>query len=174
MKPQQGRCLCEQAVYEVRRHPMWTTVCYCRFCQRATGSAGIIEPIFEVGDFRMVGGEVARYVHVSEGSGREVYINFCTTCGTKLFLRFDRWPDRLGVFMGTFDDPDWFDRSPENTKYVFLGEAQRGTLVPQGVRTFQEHAITRDGEPLEPEVTQEVLYLQGRSRIIAHEAGRAD
>ncbi len=160
MSSHQGGCLCGALRYEVSTDPLWVTACFCTFCQRATGAQGLVEPIFDTTAFRMTQGTPRIYVHVSTGSGREVYVHFCPDCGTKTHLTFARWPDRLGVYAGTFDDPGWFEFSPENSKYIFTGEAARGTLIPAGFKTFAAHAATASGEALAPEVLDEVLHIR--------------
>jgi len=157
---QQGGCLCGALRYGVATAPDWVTICHCRFCQRATGAAYMIEPIFEIGAFRLTAGDAARYTHVSEGSGKGVHIHFCATCGTKTHLTFARWPDRLGVYSGTFDDPGWFEVSPATAKIIFIDAARPGTLIPPGFRTFREHAATARDVPLDPVVLSEVLHIR--------------
>ncbi|HUS98000.1 MAG TPA: GFA family protein [Hyphomicrobiaceae bacterium] len=152
MSGAQGGCLCGGLRYKVQSPPSRVTICHCRFCQRATGSAYLVEPIFDKQGFSLTKGNAKVYVHRSEGSGQQVYVNFCDTCGTKLFLGFDRWPDIVGVYGGTFDDPNWYERTSENSKQIFLGVAQAGTVIPPGVNTFKEHATTIDGTPIEPTV----------------------
>lgn len=155
-----GGCLCGELRYEVTGVPLGVTVCFCTFCQRATGAQGMIEPIFEIDAFRFTRGTAKRYTHVSAGSGQEVYVHFCVDCGTKTHLTFARWPERLGVYAGTFDDPGWFAFTPENSKYIFVDDAARGTLVPAGFRTFGQHATTADGTPLDPVILDEVFHLR--------------
>jgi hypothetical protein len=41
----------------------------------------------------------------------------------------------VGVYGGTFDNPDWFERSGDTTKHIFLDAAQRGTVIPAHVNT---------------------------------------
>ena len=120
-----GGCLCGRIRYRVDATPTRVTTCHCRFCQRATGS------------------------------GHPVYVNFCDNCGTKIFLAFDRWPDIIGIYGGTFDDPNWFDLTPDNSKQILLSVAQNGMVMPGGIDTFKEHATTVDGTPIEPTVFQE-------------------
>ncbi|SMX38904.1 GFA family protein [Maliponia aquimaris] len=158
-----GGCLCGALGFEVTADPLWITACFCRFCQRATGSTGVIEPIFDATAFRITKGTPARYVHVSDGSGKEVHVHFCQTCATKTHLTFERWPDRLGVYSGAFDDPGWFDFTPANSKYIFLDEAPRGTMVPAGFTCFFQHAATPDGTPQEPFVPDEVWIAPRRT-----------
>lgn len=160
MKLGQGGCLCGALRYRVTAPPLWVTVCFCRFCQRATGAQGMVEPIFDLDAFAQTRGTPRSYTHVSEGSGKDVHIHFCETCGSKTHLTFERWPDRLGVCAGSFDDPGWFQFTPETSKYIFLDEAARGTLVPAGFKTFARHAATLDGEPIAPEILRETLRVR--------------
>lgn len=152
MTSQRGRCLCGTIAYETSTPPARVTYCHCRFCQRGTGSAYLVEPIFDRSAFEIVSGEPRIYDHRSEGSGKLVHVHFCDRCGTKLMLTFERFPDVVGIFGGTFDDPNWFDRSPANSKHIFLDVAQNGTVVPAGIDTYGEHATTSDGEPIAPKV----------------------
>ena len=112
----------------------------------------MVEPIFDRQDFEITLGKPKTYTHTSEGSGKEVHIHFCDTCGTKLFLTFERFEDAVGVYGGTFDDPNWYDLTPENSKHIFLGVAQRGTVIPPHTNTFVEHATENDGTPIAPTV----------------------
>ena len=56
---------------------------------------------------------------------------------------------------GTFDDPNWFSRSPDVARHIFLESAQHGTMIPAGMPTYQKHATRNDGTPAEPEVFDE-------------------
>lgn len=152
MVSQKGRCLCQAITYQVTAKPVRVTICHCRFCQRSTGTAFFVEPIFEKPDFAVISGEPKTYDHKSQGSGKTVHVHFCENCGTKIYLSFERFTDLLGVFSGTFDDPNWFERNSSNSKHIFVSMAQRGTILPSGVRMFEEHVITNDDEPVEPEI----------------------
>jgi len=150
-----GQCLCGALRFVTKSEPLRVTFCHCKFCQRTTGSAYIIEPVFQKTDFEMTAGTPAFYPHHSEGSGKIMNIHFCATCSTKIYLSFERFADVVGVFGSTFDDPDWFERTPENTKYIFLESAQHGTVIPPGFNTFKRHAMQNDGTPIEPVVFKE-------------------
>jgi hypothetical protein len=156
-----GGCLCDDLRYETTGQPTRVTMCHCNFCQRATGGAFLVEPIFDAHSFRIKKGEPKVYTHRSTGSGLNVYIHFCDNCGTKLFLTFERFVDVVGVYGGTFDDPNWFDLAPETTKHIFLGVAQRGTVIPPNVNTFTEHASTSDGLPIAPTIYDTPLVING-------------
>lgn len=148
----QGGCLCGSIRFAASAPPGRLTICHCTFCQRATGSAYMVEPIFAAADISVISGAPKSYTHISTGSGKEVHVHFCDACGTKLFLTFERFSDAVGVYAGAFDDPNWFDVTPNNSKHIFLGVAQNGTVIPAGVTTFVEHATQNDGTPNAPKV----------------------
>jgi len=112
----------------------------------------MVEPIFHAGDFAVMAGSPRTFDQVSAGSGKMVHVHFCVDCGTKLWLSFERFPDVVGVYAGTFDDPCWFPIDPATSKHIFLGAARSDTVIPAGVPTFFEHATTNDGTPLQPTV----------------------
>ncbi len=145
--PHDGGCLCGGLRYRTTAEPMRVTICHCRFCQRATGAAYFVEPIFARSDFGILDGSPREFAHRSEGSGKQVFVNFCGDCGTKIFLGFERWPDIVGVYAGSFDDPNWFEIRPDNAKHIFLDSARAGTVIPPGIDTYRRHATENDGTP---------------------------
>ena len=155
-----GRCLCGNVTYDTGSDPLWVTVCYCRFCQRATGSDRMIEPIFERDPFAFSGSDLKVYTLASDGSGKNVNVHFCSNCGTKLALTFERWPDRIGIYIGTLDDPMSITATPENSKHIFVSEARSETILPAGFKTFDRHATENDGTPIEPTL-HAVPYIVG-------------
>ena len=118
MTDESGRCLCGAVAYRVGDDPLRVTMCHCRFCQRATGGAYMVEPVFARSDFA-----------ITQGA-----------------------PDVVGVYGGTFDDPDWFERSAQTTKHIFLDVAQAGSVIPAGINTFRQHATENDGTAIPPHV----------------------
>src|SRR5260370_26664857 len=105
MARHEGGCLCGAVRFAVSADPMRVTVCHCRFCQRTTGTAYLVEPVFAKTEFRITSGTPRTYEVVSEGSGKRVTIHFCCTCGARVLLTFERFPDHVGTFAGSFDDP---------------------------------------------------------------------
>ncbi len=162
MSLNQGGCLCGAVRYATAAKPLRVTYCHCKFCQHATGSAFMVEPIFERAKFEITSGTPAIYTLASKGSGKRVTINFCATCGTKLFLSFERFPEVFGVYGGTFDDPNWFERTPSMSRHIFLDSAQHGTIIPSGVRAYREHTMLNDGTPVEPITFQQPHAIETR------------
>ncbi len=148
----EGRCLCGKVGYDTGGEPLWVTICYCQFCQRATGSDRMIEPIFERAPFTFVGNNPTIYTLPSAGSGKAINVHFCADCGSKLALTFERWPDRIGIYGGTLIDPLAISATPENSKHIFVSEARAGTILPPGFKTFNRHVTENDGTPIKPTV----------------------
>jgi hypothetical protein len=126
----EGGCVGGAVKYETLGNPLRVAICHCRFCQRATGSAYMVEPIFRRDDLRVTKGSPATYHHRSEGSGKLVHVHFCAACGTKLHRTFERFAEICGVYAGTFDDPNWFEIGPENAKHIFIEVARQDTILP--------------------------------------------
>ncbi len=147
-----GGCLCGAVRHVATAAPYRVTYCHCRFCQKTTGGAYLVEPVFKRADFRLTQGTPATYDHTSEGSGKVLTIHFCGTCSTKLFLSFERFPDLTGVYGGTFDDPNWFGVAPPGTKHIHLAMGRHGTVIPAGIPAYQEYMTRNDGTPIEATV----------------------
>lgn len=137
--------MCGAVRYEVTAAPYFVAVCSCTFCQRLTGSDYNVESMFRENQFNLTRGKTKTYRHVSEGSGQPVHVHFCDTCGTSMYLRPDRFPDCVGIFSGSFDNPNWFRRDPETTEFFFTTEAPRGMVIPEGFNTYPGHARALDG-----------------------------
>jgi hypothetical protein len=151
----EGGCLCGAIRYAASAEPVLVIHCHCRFCQRATGAAYSVEPTFDRSAFAVTAGKPETYTQTSEGSGKQVTINFCATCGTKLFLDVQRFPSVCVVYGGTFDDPNWFDRSPKINQHIFVDFAQKGTVIPAGASTFPQHSLNHDGTWCKPVIFEQ-------------------
>ena len=68
----EGGCLCGSIRYRTTGDPARVTTCYCRFCQRATGSIGLVEPVFADAEFQITTGDAKLYSVISESSGKQV------------------------------------------------------------------------------------------------------
>ena len=140
-----GRCLCGEIEFAVDGQPNDVINCHCNFCQRATGSAYLVETLFDKAKFHLLKGSPKVYEHISEGSGKVIYIHFCPNCGTKTHMLFERFPSSVGIFSGTYDETDWFERRPDNALHFFLSSAPLGTVIPAGFQVYDRRVIGREG-----------------------------
>ncbi|WP_372782176.1 GFA family protein [Phenylobacterium sp.] len=157
----EGGCLCGDIRYLTIADPLTVTVCHCRFCQRFTGSAFLVEPIFRVEDVVLTGAAPKVFERRSDGSGKRVGLNFCARCGVTVFLRFERFPTVLGLCGGTFDNPDWFDRGPGTCRHIFTRLVQRGVALPPDVELYLDHVTEPDGTRNAPRVLSEASLVWG-------------
>ena len=127
-----GGCLCGQVRYETDAAPAWTALCYCRDCQRASGSGHM--PVMGVRRGAMrISGETRGYT-VTAANGRPTTRYFCPTCGSLIFGGLDTTPDdTMSVYVGTLDDPSGFKPSVA----IFTGSRMPWDCAIDGVREFE-------------------------------------
>jgi hypothetical protein len=154
--------LCGAVRYATTAEPQRVTVCHCTFCQRFTGTAFLVEPIFRKVDVAFSGEKPRTFDHRSDGSNKRVTLNFCGTCGTTLCLDFERFPDILALCGGTFDDPNWFHQGQGAYRHIFTRSAQQGVVLPAGVDTYEAHAQQLDGTANPPMVFAHPVVVQRR------------
>jgi hypothetical protein len=73
----EGGCLCGDVRYRTLAEPVRVTICHCTFCQKLTGSAFLVEPIFRREDVALFGKAPKSYDHRSDVSQKRVTLNFC-------------------------------------------------------------------------------------------------
>ena len=128
-----GSCLCGAVRYEYTGPTAGVSMCHCRQCQKAQGSAfAAIMPI-DADAFRVVSGsnQIREY-----NSSADKYRAFCSRCGSPLYSRKDGAPEVLRLRVGTIDEPaaleatfhkfyderaSWFD--PDDDLERFPGQA---------------------------------------------------
>jgi len=142
----QGGCLCGSVRFRTVGPPVKTTVCHCRFCQRAGGSAFMVEPMFLKSNVTFEGGPISTYDHRSPEHGRMLHLQFCPKCGSRVGLLLERFPALQTIYGGVFDDPNWF--RPE--WHIFTREAVGWMVFPRDVTCFERHALKSDGTPETP------------------------
>jgi hypothetical protein len=108
--------------------------------------------VFDEDNFAITKGAPRTYEHVSDGSGKTIRVHFCETCGTKLYLALERFPGGVGVYSGTFDDPNAFCKVSDISKHIFLESGRHGTVIAAGAEVYFGHAVTAEGEFLEPTI----------------------
>lgn len=139
----EGGCLCGKVRFTANEAPLRTFVCHCTFCQRLTGSSFYAESIFALDAVRFNGGELRQYEHLSDNSGKKVFVHFCPSCGTTVGLTFERWPDMRAISRGCYDDPN----AVEITSNIWTRSAQTGVALPAAIDCFAGARASLDGRP---------------------------
>jgi hypothetical protein len=138
----EGGCLCGSVRYVTHGEPLRVTVCHCKWCQRRTGSAFSVEPVFPQDKVEISGGPLAKYRHHSDESGRWLDLEFCPKCGTTLGFTLEWRPGVRVVDAGTFDDPGWIEAARIPVRYIYLRSARKWSKVPDGAETYEKHFAT--------------------------------
>ena len=142
----EGGCLCGSVRFRVNQAPLRTLACHCTFCQRVTGSSFYAESLFRIEAVEFNAGEVRKYEHLSDGSGKKVLVEFCPRCGTTVGLGFERWPELRALSRGCYDNPNAVDI----TSHIWTRSAQSGVALPGQVDCFARARMTPDGQPEHP------------------------
>ena len=99
-----GGCLCGAVRYRIAGAPVFVGQCYCRDCQKATGTGhstvlGVPAPQLHI--------EGTPAVYTSQGgSGGQVRRHFCPVCAGRLFTSADSAGPIRMVQAGSLDDPN--------------------------------------------------------------------
>ena len=83
----QGGCNCGRSRYGLAGHPMIVHCCHCRWCQRETGSAFVINGLIELDRIELSSGELDT-VHLPTFSGQGQKVVQCKHCRVHLWSHF--------------------------------------------------------------------------------------
>lgn len=101
-----GGCACGAVRYRLTSGPMFVHCCHCTDCQRQTGSAFVLNAIYESDRIKLARGAAAPVpVSVPTESGRPHDIYRCAECQTALWSDYGRRPTYRFVRVGTLDPP---------------------------------------------------------------------
>jgi hypothetical protein len=120
-----GSCLCKAVTINISSEPLVARACWCRTCQFLGSGNATINAAF-LADTVNITGPVTWFNDTAD-SGNQMSRGFCGKCGTPMFSKGTRTPDRLVVRLGVFDDinaitpkgaiwtssaPDWAEFDP--------------------------------------------------------------
>ena len=99
----EGGCACGAVRYRLLSDPLFVHCCHCLNCQRQTGSAFVVNLLFEAERVELLAAH-PQPVDVPRGDGKVQRIFRCTGCQVAVFSQYSR-PSVLFVRGGTLDDP---------------------------------------------------------------------
>ncbi len=103
-QPLEGRCGCGKVRYRLAGSPMFVHCCHCLDCQRQTGSAFVLNAIYELDRIELLSGDIEP-VAMPTDSGRPHDVYRCKTCRTALWSDYGRRSRARFVRVGTLQDP---------------------------------------------------------------------
>jgi len=148
----EGGCDCRAVRYRLRTRPMWVNCCHCRWCQRETGSAFVINAMIEADRVELLAGPVD-VVDTPSHSGKGQRIARCPTCRVAVWSHYSS-PLVSFVRVGTLDDPDRF---PPDV-HIFTTSKQPWVQLSGDVPVMPEYYRTADLWPPESIARRNALF----------------
>ena len=138
-----GGCTCGSVRYRMHSRPMFVHCCHCRWCQRETGSAFVLNALIEADRVELLEDDV-EVVHTPSESGKGQQISRCPKCHVAV------WSNYAGagglvhfVRVGTLDDPDLF---PPDV-HIFTESKQPWVQLPPDTPVFARYYDTAEQWP---------------------------
>lgn len=129
----EGGCTCRAVRYRVTGKPLFVHCCHCRWCQRETGSAFVLNAMFEADRVALLSGTPEVVLTPSE-SGKGQKIARCRSCRIALWSNYPQAEDAIRfVRVGTLDDPD---RLPPDI-HIYTMSKQPWVVLPEGTPAFE-------------------------------------
>jgi hypothetical protein len=126
-----GGCLCGAVRYEARGEPLFAGCCYCKDCQKASGSGFVPFMGFAAKDVRFSG--QTRLVVTKAANGGDAHRNFCPNCGSLVFGGIVGVHDQHTIYAGSLDDNSLFE--PQFA--IFNRSRPPWAPLPEGLQAFE-------------------------------------
>jgi hypothetical protein len=128
----EGGCTCGAVRYRLESAPMFVNCCHCRWCQRETGSAFVINAVIEADRVTLTKG-AAEVIDTPSASGKGQKIARCPACHVALWSNYSgAGPNIRFVRVGTLDNPD---ACPPQA-FVFTESKQPWVVLPPDIPAF--------------------------------------
>lgn len=124
-----GKCQCGAVTFQCTAEPLTVTVCYCRDCQKSSGSAFGQFVLVPAESITIRSGQMTNYWSKGE-SGRPMKRQFCSVCGSPLFASTE---NVFGIAVGCLDDA----RGAKPEMAIWVHSAQPWAPIPERVECFQ-------------------------------------
>lgn len=133
--PAEGGCACRAVRYRMQSAPLTVHCCHCRWCQRETGSAFVLNAVIEADRVESLGVE-PEVINTPSESGSGQKIARCPVCKVAVWSNyFSAGPVIRFVRTGTLDNPDML---PPDV-HIFTASKQSWVLLPASTPTFAEY-----------------------------------
>ncbi|MDJ0653123.1 MAG: GFA family protein [Xanthomonadales bacterium] len=130
-----GRCTCAEVAYQFQPPPLIVHCCHCRWCQRETGSAFVINALIETSRIALLSGQPDSVETPSE-SGKGQHIIRCPSCRVALWSHYAGMGQGVAfVRVGTLDNPDLF---PPDI-HIFTESRQPWVRLPDTIPVRQRY-----------------------------------
>jgi len=130
-----GTCTCRSVRYRLTSMPLFVHCCHCRWCQRETGSAFVLNALIEADRVIVLAGSPEAILTPS-ASGRGQRISRCPTCRVALWSNYAGAGELVRfVRVGTLLEPD---RLPPDI-HIYTSSKQPWVPLPPEVPAVPEY-----------------------------------
>jgi hypothetical protein len=144
-KPLEGGCTCRAVRYRLASGPLFVHCCHCRWCQRETGSAFVLNAMIEAERVELLAGQV-EVINTPSLSGKGQMIARCPMCRIALWSNYGGAGDTIRfVRVGTLDEPD---RLPPDI-HIYTMSKQPWVILPEAATAVPEFYRFADHWPQE-------------------------
>ena len=151
-----GGCACRAVRYRLTSAPLFVNCCHCRWCQRETGSAFVLNAMIEAERVVLLQG-APEVVDTPSQSGKGQKISRCPTCRVALWSNYAGAGDAVRfVRVGTLDDPD---RHAPGI-HIFTSSKQPWVVIPPGVPAVAEYYDREKHWPAESLARREAMLAR--------------
>ena len=131
----EGGCTCRAVRYRMTSTPLFVHCCHCRWCQRETGSAFVLNALIEA-DRVVLLRNAPEPVMTPTLSGKGQRIWRCPTCRVALWSNYAGAGDKFNfVRVGTLHEPD---RLPPDI-HIYTESKQPWVILPPDVPAVPEY-----------------------------------
>jgi hypothetical protein len=101
-----AKCSCGKLEIELAGDPKLVVACNCLSRQKRTGSVFGVGAYFDNDQIVSKKGETKSFTRIGE-AGRAATRSFCPDCGSTVYWEAEFQPNRVGVAVGCFEDPEF-------------------------------------------------------------------
>ncbi len=131
----EGGCTCGRVRYQLLMKPLFVHCCHCRWCQRETGSAFVVNALIEADQVKILQGS-PETVDTPTLSGRGQKIVRCAVCKVAVWSHYAAAGEAIRfVRVGTLDKPSMF---PPDI-HIFTMSKQPWVLLQEGTAVAEKY-----------------------------------
>ena len=130
-KKLRGGCSCGSVRYQLLATPIFVHCCHCTDCQRHTGSAFVLNALFESSAIKLLRGNLEAIPVPREYGAHDIYR--CRKCKVALWSDYGHRPQIRFVRVGTLDDPSTL----QPDVHIYTRMKAPWVKLPKGALTFR-------------------------------------
>jgi len=108
MQIHEGGCLCSAIRFRISGEPVFSSICHCSTCRRASAAPTVAWLTFDRSQVEFLSGTPRTY-RSSQGVAR----HFCGTCGSQLSYESIASPMTIDITTASLDNPNLFPPTME-------------------------------------------------------------